>query len=69
MSELIGIAEISQALNLSHDYVRDRLVKEIADARAQFICLERALDLAPDVARMMRKIDQMDELERALRSE
>lgn len=27
MSELIGIAEISQALNLSHDYVRDRLVK------------------------------------------
>lgn len=27
MSELIGIPEISQALNLSHDYVRDRLVK------------------------------------------
>lgn len=27
MSELIGIQEISEYLNLSHDYVRDRVVK------------------------------------------
>jgi predicted DNA-binding transcriptional regulator AlpA len=27
MSELISITEISQALNVSHDYARDRIVK------------------------------------------
>ena len=41
MSELIGIAEISHALNVSHDYTRDRVVKRPDFPRPHFVLSQK----------------------------